>query len=362
MEMLDGQLVVMSRAPMTTPSVMRVRVIQDDHPMAEMIEADTAYISPIGNVKDAGDCDGDGRTFTLAADSNLPVTTFDEVVNNVIERTGSDQLVPGGSYWGDHYNVPSVKAVAKKRGLSAKNLSLANDPNKRKSLPGMLEGSTEMFQEAVGWVHRLFLTTDIYLSTLWELETDLKELFPKWSPARFTANRSLILILAEIYEVPLGGLSWEAYDVIFGMLIPLLQGTLKAKFVTPDNIAQFETELNEAGMNGNAAKDIIDAALTVASCRYMSKEGTPSSVLDDPDEFLQLVAELATLISKGQLELSNEKHLLLIETYFAWQQSYDPGLALVNKSVTLMQVHELLTTVAVAYQGEIPEVDLDYFV
>jgi hypothetical protein len=222
----------------------------------------------------------------------------------------------------------------------------------------MLEGSTEMFQEAVGWVHGLFLTTDIYLSTCWELEDDLKELFPGWHPSEFTQNRSLVLILAEIYEVPLGGLSWEAYDVIFGVLVPLLQGRAKDSQLTPAGIARFETELNDAGMNGAASKDIIDAAMMVAKCRDMAK--APGAV-EEPPEFLLLVAELATLISKGKLDLSKLEHTQMTEFFMEWVETCDPGLVLVNKSVTLMQVYELLRTVAVAYRGEVPEVDLDYF-
>lgn len=358
---LNNRKVLMSRAPMTTPSVMKVVVIGDNHPLADVIEEDTAYISPLANVRDAGDCDGDNRTFVDAADSALELTTIDDVINNVVERTGSDQLVPGGAYWGDHYNVLSEKAVAKKRGLGVKNLSLDNGKY-RKSLPGMLEGSTEMFQEAVGWVHRLFLTADLYLNLVWSLEEDLKSLFPKWQPQAFTDNKSLVLILAEIYEVPLGGLSWEAYDVIFGRLIPLVKGAMGPEDLTPEALVEFEGRLNAADMNGSAATDIFHAAVTVASCRKISKDGEAPELFDNPDMFLRLCAELAALVSKGQLDLAGkQEHRNVVELYLAWIAAYDPALVLVNKSVTLMQIHELVSTIAVAIRGEVPEIDLDYF-
>lgn len=358
---LNNRKVLMSRAPMTTPSVMKVVVIGDNHPMADVIEEDTAYISPLANVRDAGDCDGDNRTFADAEDSTLALTTIDDVINNVVERTGSDQLVPGGAYWGDHYNVPSEKAVAKKRGLGVKNLSLDNGKY-RKSLPGMLEGSTEMFQEAVGWVHRLFLTADLYLNLVWSLEDDLHKLFPKWNSQTFTENKSLVLILAEIYEVPLGGLSWEAYDVIFNCLIPLVQGLMGIEDLTPDTLVEFEGSLNAADMNGAAASDIFYAAITVASCRKISKTGEAPELFDNPDMFLRLCAELAALVSKGQLDLTGKpEHQSMVELYLAWIEACDPDLVLVNKSVTLMQIHELVSTIAVAISGEVPEIDLNYF-
>jgi len=364
---LDGKKVMMSRAPMTTPSVMKVRVIYDDHPLADWFEEDTAYISPIGNVRDAGDCDGDNRVFCDAGDSNLELTTFDDVVNNVVERTGSDQLVPGGAYWGDHYNVPSEKAVAKKRGLGAKNLSIdlcstdLRDKQTRKSLPEMLEGSTLMFQEAVGWVHRLFLTADLYLSLVWSLQDDLKKLFPDWTPPEFTKNKSLVLILAEIYEVPLGGLSWEAYDVIFGTLIPVIQG-MDLGTTNPEVIAKFEKELNAADMNGACALDIYSATKEVAACRNISKSGEVTDFYESPEDFIKLTAEMAALISKGQFDVAGEDtHKSMVDNFVSWLTTINPSLSLVEKSITVAQCWEFCKTIAVAIQGEVVEIDLDLF-
>jgi hypothetical protein len=357
---VDNRKVLMSRAPMTTPSVMRVRVIKDNDPFADMIEADTCYISPLANVRDAGDCDGDNRTFCDAEDSNLELTTVSDVINNVVERTGSDQLVPGGAYWGDHYNVPSAKAIAKKRGLGLKNLSLDNGKY-RKSLPGMLEGSTLMFQEAVGWVHLLFLTSDLYLNLVWSLEKDLQEVFAGWKPVEFSKNHSLILILAEIYEVPLGGLSWDAYDVIFDYLIPLVKGGLDITMLTPEQMVSAEEKLNAADMNGSCGADIFAAATMVANCREISKSGELPELFDTPEAFLRLTAELAVLISKGKLNLKTKPHRAMVDMFQQWIATFDSDLFFVNKNITLMQVQEFVTTVAVAMNGEAPEIDLDYF-
>lgn len=353
---IHGRKVTMSRAPMTNPSTVTVRVIDDAHPLADIIEEDTVYMSPLGNFRDAGDNDGDGRTFADAQDSTLAITTVDDVVASIVERTGEDQLRPGAAYWGDHYNVASCKDVKKKTGLQAKNLSLANGEYE-KSLPGMLEGSTKMFQEAVGWVHRLFLTGDIYLSLVWALAEDLKVMFPEWKPAGFSANKDLILILAEIYEVPLGGLCWHAYEVIFDYLIPVLQGIS----LTPAKIGKLAKAMDNASMNGNAAKDVAAAAGVVSDCRKLSKEGVKPSDLADPEVFLKLAAELASLISKGQVNFNKKEHQSLIMEYITWIEAYDPQGQLQSKSVVLTQLSEWTATVAIAAMGEVPEIDLDLF-
>lgn len=372
MSKLNGRKVIMSRAPMTTPITARIRVIEDNHPLADVIEEDTAYIGPIGMVPDAGDNDGDTRAICDAEDSNLKVIDLEAVVDNVIARTGEDQLTPGGSYWGDHYNIASATSVKKKRGLSKKNLSLdlcdenLSNANTRKSLPGMLEASTLMFTEAVGWVHRLFLTADIYLSMVWCLEESLKEMFPNWTPVDFTKNKNLILILAEIYEVPLGGLSWEAYDVIFGHLIPVIQAGLD---VNPDPayIGTFDGLLTEAGMNGDAASDVIFAADKTFRCRKLGKGAADLSsqekanLFNNPETFLELCAEIAALISKGQMDLKNSHHQAMCALVIDWLDINDPSGVLVDKSLTLLQISEFFHTVMAAALGDEPEIDLDYF-
>jgi hypothetical protein len=367
MKSVNGMKLVMSRAPMTTPSVMKVRVIDDNHPWADVIEADAIYQSPLAMVKDAGDNDGDNRTFTRADDSNLTVTTVKEVIENVVERTGSDQLVPGASYWGDHYNIPSAKSVAKKRQVGRKNFSLNSDntdlksESARQSLAGMLEGSTQMFQESVGWVHRLFLTTDLYLSLVWTLEETLKETFCNWSAHEWTKNKSLVLILAEIYEVPLGGLSWEAYDVIFDTLIPVIRDGLQLQ---NDTISKFGEQLNAAGMNGAHAEHIYKAAKTTNECRGISKEGISDSkeFYQSPELFLKLTAELAALIGKGQLDpRRNDIHKECITQWIEWIEACGVKEVLVEKSITLRQIYEYATVMFPAQMGNVAEVDLSFF-
>lgn len=368
---LDGRKVAMARAPMTTPSIMKVSVIRGNHPSFDLIEEDTVYHSTLAVYRDGGDCDGDGRYFVDAQDSNLEVNNLQSIVDNIVARTGSDQLKPGGGYWGDHFEVPSAKDIAKKRGLGKKNLSvdfsesldLSDDAN-QKTLPGMLEGSSRMFKEAVGQVHRLFLTTDLYISLIWRIEEDLKAKFPGWSPVEFSKNKALILILAEIYEVPLGGLDWDAYRVIFDVLIAAMSSDGVCRMQPAFISTVFPQMLNKAGMNGSAAADIVMAAYHVATCKQLSSEFEvdKQDFFAKPDIFLSLVAEMSVLISNAKLDpVKDIHHSKMVEYFIDWIRAHDPDLTLVNKSITLLQCWEYVKVLLPALKGEMPDVDLAYF-
>jgi hypothetical protein len=368
---LDGRKVIMSRAPMTTPSTMKVKVIRANSGFFDLIEEDAAYHSPLAVYRDAGDCDGDGRSFTDAEDSELLLECPESIVDNIVARTGSDQMKPGASYWGDHFEVPTFASVSKKRGLGPKNLTIdfseslsLDDAANQKTLPGMLEGSSRMFKEAVGQVHRLFLTTDLYLSLVWRLQGELSEKFPGYKPASISQNKALVLILAEIYEVPLGGLSWEAYKVIFEVLIPAMNGDGVCR-MNPGYISTVVPQfLNEAGMNGSASADIITAAYMVAEAKNLSAKAeiNEEEFFKGPDTFLVLAAELGALIAGGKLDPVRDKaHGKLVEMFDMWLKAHDPNRELVGNSITLMQCVEYIDVILPALKGQVPEVNLNYF-
>ena len=132
-------------------------------------------------------------------------------------------LKPGGSYYGDGFEIPSLKSVYKKMEFKTSSLTLLSsnkdmlDPHStdKASLGQLLAGSTKMLKEAVGNIHRVWITNDIFISAMTELTTALEAtqvLATNFHPELFIG---LIQILAEIYEVPLGGYDEAAYIVFY---------------------------------------------------------------------------------------------------------------------------------------------------
>ncbi len=348
---VDGRKVMLSRAPMTTPAIMKVRVINPRHSMADCIEPDSVYLSPMGQMLNGGDFDGDGVTLTDASDSSLPVTNLNDIINNVVARTGSDQLNPGASYWGDYFEILSTKAVASKRAVGKKNLSLLNSKD-RKALPTMLEGSSTMFEEAINWSHRVFLTSDLYLSMVWSLETDLVKKFPSWKPAAFTRNKSLVLLLAELYEIPLGGLDWGAYDAIMKRLVPIIRD-LRTSY-NGAQVEEFARDLADAGIR-HSAQDIFKAALQAAECRKFSQDKVPSIASaihgTTPEGFLTAAAEIAALISKGDFSHEVPLHRKMADEVKEWLEKHDADGVLRKKSTVLTQIQNYLEVMKPAFEG-----------
>jgi hypothetical protein len=340
---LDGRKVLMSRAPMTNPSVLKVRVIKPIHPMGDYVEADSIYLSPLGQMLNGGDFDGDPIYLTDANDSNLPVTTLKTIIDNVIARTGSDQLNPGASYWGDHFEILSADAVAEKRTIGKKNLSMLNDDG-RKALPTMLKGSSVMFESAINWAHRIFLTSDLYLSLIWALQEDLMVKYPGWKPNSFTQNRSLVLLLAELYEIPLGGLDWNAHDAIMGGLVPIIRD-LKTQF-DGEQVNKFVADLEAAGIK-RGGRDIHRAAVQAAECRKLSsvKAKVPLPAVihgTTPEGFLCAVSEMSSLISKGDFTMTSKVHATMACEIADWLTKHDADGKLTAKSTVLMQIRQYL--------------------
>lgn len=335
--------VIMSRSPMTIATKLKIVVIDSFHPMAEYISEDVAAMNPITCYIHRGDNDGDQNAIFPGIINGivckLPYLTVSALIASIKSSTGTDHLVPGGSYYGDGLEIPTWKSVMKKRELKAANLALSSsnmdllDPNalinkERPALTQLLAGSSRMMNEAVGMIHRVFLTLDIFTCAINEL-LDHTTVFNYNSSQPLQTN--LIQILAEIYEVPLGGFDHWAYLVFYGHLFNSKQENTNNTSVDINAVGVVETGIDslsfamtQAGMNGSITYDPetgdkvqdIPQALIAAVNLVNSNDRLPKSKMikmglktiidNNPIEkamniFFGAVSAVSVLLSKGEL-------------------------------------------------------------
>jgi hypothetical protein len=361
---LDQYPVLISRAPMTATGKIRVRVIDIHHDMYNYVAEDGFTFNPLACYFHRGDYDGDlNYLYPGILDGievNVPTLTVSALIESIKSSTGDDQMRPGASYYGDGFEIPTWKSVVKKRTFKSESITLnINRANMLDALGGvkpslgqLLSGSTRMLREAVGIAHRLFITTDLFITTVTEFEAMVVSEF---KPSQWI-NIKLIQILAEIYEVPLGGFDKWAYIVFYGYIIPALKSqglgheflsdAIAAGICDESGSAEYKSAvnliesglalpngkveaglktisgvMNKANMNGTIVIDldngIVDAvADNVNSAIEMVNicqgwKGNPKQIQDVTSKefhewgdakyhlFFSLAAEISFLISKG---------------------------------------------------------------
>lgn len=224
---LAGHPIVFSRSPMTATAKLRIIVIKDNHWAASYVPIHSFVMNPLTCYYHRGDYDGDlNALFSAIIDGiecTLPYLTNTLLIQSIIDSTGKNHLQPGGSYYGDGFEIPTLAAVYKKMEFKPSSLTLLSskknmlDPysTDKAALGQLLAGSTKMLKEAVGNIHRVWITNDIFISAMTELTEVLaatKTLATAYHPELFIG---LVQILAEIYEVPLGGYDEWAYIVFY---------------------------------------------------------------------------------------------------------------------------------------------------
>jgi hypothetical protein len=339
---LDQYPVLFSRAPMTATGKIRVRVIDVHHDMYNYVAEDGFTFNPLACYFHRGDYDGDLNYLYPGildgVEVNVPTLTVSALIESIKDSTGDDQLRPGASYYGDGFEIPTWKSVVKKRTFKSDSLSLncsqANmlDPftKVKPSLGQLLAGSTRMLREAVGMAHRLFITTDLFVTIVEEFFSMVKREF---KPSQWM-DIKLIQILAEIYEVPLGGFDRWAFIVFYEHIIPLLKGAkepslavdlVESGLALPSGnveapLTTLSGILTQAGMNGNIVVDrengIIDATAdkvtsaidAVQTCqgwinplqiKFVTSKSFEEWGEKKYELFFALAAEISFLMAKG---------------------------------------------------------------
>lgn len=348
---LDCFPVLFSRAPMTAVAKVRVRVVDYNHDMYNFVNEDGFSFNPLACYYHRGDYDGDLNYLYPGVidgvECKVPLLTVRLLIDSIKSSTGNDQLYPGGSYYGDGFEVPTFKSVKKKRTFGADSITLNSlkpsmldvHSTKKPSLGQLLAGSTRMLRQAVGVAHRLFITTDLYITAIEELEVVLGNQTPIDFKVMNWLQPELIQILGEIYEVPLGGFDKWAYIVFYNHIIPLINGEIEPKFAvdiiasglaTPAGkiiapLTSLSGIMNKAGMNGSivvhngkdderfedgqiesVADDVNKAIKALIMCKSWEKkiktiDGKEFDQWgeDKYEKFFSLAAEISLLLSKG---------------------------------------------------------------
>jgi hypothetical protein len=297
---IDGIKVASGRAPLTSPAFMTVKVIyENDEIWGDLIETDAVYISPIAAIADRGDNDGDNRSFTDSSDADpncFPLLTPEGILADLKASTGTECLELGGQYFGDQFNVASRKKIKAKRSPQKNFSTLCIEKESPKALPIMLERSVECFMEYVGWVHGMFLRTDIFTSLTDSCGGALISHDPEWTPKSHIQNEALVSIFSDIYEVPLGGYDPGAYNVCRKGLIPIVKD---GKRFSPEYVSgSFYQLLDKAGMNSASHKDIYAGAVTVSECA--DSNNNKDFLVDSVSTLLTACAQQVYNLSKGK--------------------------------------------------------------
>lgn len=136
---LNGMKVFIGRAPMADMCPLRLRIIHEGHRDHGLLSESMIYYNPLVTSWHGGDCDGDNNIL-VKADSRIQCLTLEALLQNLRERTGSDQLAAINGdivYHGDQY-IADWYAIKRPESLLSK----------RKGFIKTLEEAAELFEGA----------------------------------------------------------------------------------------------------------------------------------------------------------------------------------------------------------------------
>lgn len=275
----------------------------------------------------------DGYTITPAQDINLPFLTLKTALKSITDRTGTHALaVEQEAYIADHMAIKKYKPY---KLLSEDNISLTvrGEGYTRKGMVEMLRTSTDLQQMMVGATHELAYTSEIgvhiYHSCKDMLAADDVDSLPEWMK-----DINMLLSGYELYENPLGGLSWDVYDALQHFTSHMYDRRNHDTYNADATI--IEGWLRKGGLNASKTTSFMNIAEYVGYYRKATKEGIivdtrlVSSVAKD-DEFCGLIlssfigvaSELTFLLSRGKFDASFKEgkangHLSLAVQYLEW--------------------------------------------
>lgn len=187
---INGQKFMMWRPPLTAPCFLKVQVVRPGDELWHLVafKPHTIVTSFWAAYVDRGDNDGDGRTFTPAFDSKLPITTYADLMRDLQECTGRD-LGAMDTYIADHM-MPKSRKETLQFGVSPK--SIKSDFWMQNAMV-----SSTAFAGNFGLGHEVFFMTTVVNELLLNDKTVSER--PRW------LTPMMISVMAEIYETMLGG-------------------------------------------------------------------------------------------------------------------------------------------------------------
>lgn len=338
---INGKGVLVSRAPMPFPAKLKVRVIKPGDWEAYAVNEFQAAVSPLFCYVNGGDHDGDGYTVTPADDIDIPFLTVNTVRLVLLDRTGKEATaVEQSAYIADHYNIKKYKSLSL-WGKANLTLTVRSCPGvigddelkrsvrvteeesaldiERKGLITMFEHATKLNQGCIGRGHQFTYIADVAITVAKDCARALPESKVE-ALKTWLLDSGLILPLYELYENPLGGLSWRAWDALDELFA--VAYTPKQERQTNDSssapLSMLAENLSEGGMNGSRAQNFYEVATFIkGTLDYAYVETRRHS---NAPSFVQAAAHLTFLLGKGDFNAT--KHKDIVRTFV----EFDPEL------------------------------------
>lgn len=349
-----GSKVGVARSPMPFFAGVKVVVVNGSDPRAQVLNDYQGAVSPLLSYINAGDHDGDDYVCCPANDIKIPVASYELVMRIIEDRIGRHPLgADVGVYIGDHFKIKPYVALSC---WSESNLMLevrTPDENmsesdalkvKRQGLKTMLWHAASMQQGAIGEGHEYAYTAECAVSIVAGIKEYLTQdeslLLSSW-----LKDSNMTLPLYELYENPLGGLSWATWDAL-KVILGIMKGT-EGKEI---DFVKLELDLDKAGMAKDRVNEFVLAANAVNAARNMAYPVADKSSIVD---FVLLASEIMFLISKADFKPFSEStlagepepnaHAAMASCYLAWQPARRKELT--KHSILLQVVEYWLLTV-----------------
>jgi len=293
-----------------------------------------------------------------ADDVNIPLLTYEVALKAISERTGVDALASDqGAYFADHYNCKKYKPTTL---FSADNVTMfSRDGGKEeKGFVKMVEASSVLQQKMVGASHELAFTGELAIHITTLCLSLIKEQGLSLAGIKsWMLDLKIVLGACELYENPLGGLSWSAYHMISELSNQMYTGKAALSLVA---LKQF---VEDGGMNHTMTSDFTEIAAFACNARKCDPTDKATSFA----KFVSKASEFSYLLGRDKFrpvhenvssiifdEDSNEdliidsgvKHFALAIEYLSWnKENTELRSAMSNECVGLNMLDSYCTRI-----------------
>jgi hypothetical protein len=260
----------------------------------------TFAVSPVASYIDGGDFDGDNHTITYTGpETASEVMTYERVMEIRNSAMGANMLHTG-SYAFDHYTRKDFDKAA--RTLSSKAVSKA--ARTRDEYIQYNVGAHEVQNVAVGQCYKVCMIAENIIQLVKDFQRNNLPIPQQLEWAASDTANSLILATSEIYEIMLGGYSYEAFMLYNMCLIPAIrEGKPFSSYLqTEEAHNAFRKVLEAYGANVGMYYDFLNAVDAVALTQSIQIKGKiPASLITQPDKLLVISAALVSFeVTRGR--------------------------------------------------------------
>lgn len=334
------------RDPMIAGWFSKLRVVTPEEleALGWQMGPHTFGVSPVAIYIDGGDFDGDNHTFVYVGDkAHEEVMTYERAIEIRNNAMGADMLRTGG-YAFDHYTRKSFAAATKS--LSSKAVRTAT-----RSLNEYINyniGAHEVQNIAVGQCYKVCMIGENIVQLVKDLHRQGLSV-----PARFVwASKSnandVILATTEIYEIMLGGYSYEANKLYHTCLKPAIQegASFSSYLTTERHHEELRGILKDYGANISIYDEFLQVLDAVALTQHIQLKGRfPQELVTQPLDLFVICAALCSFeLTRGRFQ-----------GFKGAIANFRPGIPASEGHYSALQfVYEFLGNSMLGYEGYIP--------